>query len=220
MLRKHPINIKTQIYYRNSFAIRFIHEPDIKKCNIHFCYDKPCHSLLQENRGFSIDKSYELINYHMQRRPMILCSNDAKSCYDRIVHSIAILAMRRMGMPLQPLKSMMVTIQKMSHHVRTAFGNSESTMTNDDPIPFQGIRQGNGCGPTLWLAVSAPLLEMMRTAGNGLHLKTPLSNEQDFLVGFAFVDDTDIVAGDLRTGTLSIEEVFTKGYFLDLYNEK
>ena len=45
---------------------------------------------------------------HMQRRPMILCSNDAKSCYDRIVHSIAILAMRRMGMPIQPVQQQMM----------------------------------------------------------------------------------------------------------------
>ena len=30
---------------------------------------------------------------HVQRRLMLLCSNDAKSCYDRISHSIASLAL-------------------------------------------------------------------------------------------------------------------------------
>jgi hypothetical protein len=34
-----------------------------------------------------------------QRIPGVLCSNDAKGCYDRIAHSIAALCMRRMGVP-------------------------------------------------------------------------------------------------------------------------
>ena len=99
---------------------------------------------------------------------MILVSNDAKSCYDRIVHSIASIAMQRMGLPIQPVKCMLVTIQNMKHHVRTAFGESDSFMANEDMLPFQGCLQGNGSGPTLWLAVSAPLMEMMRTAGHGV----------------------------------------------------
>lgn len=99
---------------------------------------------------------------------MILVSNDAKSCYDCIVHSIASIAMQRMGLPIQPIRCMLVTIQNMKHYVRTAFGESNSSMTNENDLPFQGILQGNGCGPTLWLAVSSPLMEMMRTAGHGV----------------------------------------------------
>ena len=50
---------------------------------------------------------YDLV--HMQRRPIILCSNDAKSCYDRIIHSIASLAMQRLGLPFSPMKSSSVS---------------------------------------------------------------------------------------------------------------
>jgi hypothetical protein len=39
-----------------------------------------------------------------------LCANDAKSCYDRIVHNIAILAIRRLGMPEAPVISMFKTL--------------------------------------------------------------------------------------------------------------
>jgi hypothetical protein len=35
-----------------------------------------------------------------------LCANDAKLCYDRIVHNIAILAIWRLGMPEAPVRSM------------------------------------------------------------------------------------------------------------------
>lgn len=148
---------------------------------------------------------YDVI--HLQRRPALLCSNDAKSCYDRIIHSVASMACQRLGLPPEPITCMLVTIQEMEHHVRTAFGTSTSSMHGILPQPLQGIFQGNGAGPAIWVAVSAPLIEMMRTAGNTLKFETPLSQEKDEIVGFAFVDNTDIVAGDLSSTSLTFEEV-------------
>ena len=141
---------------------------------------------------------------------MVLCSNDAKFCYDRIVHSIASIVMQRLGLPIQPITCMIVTIQQMEHYICTGFGDSDATMSgiDADGQPFQGILQGNGSGPVLWLAVSTPLIEMMRTRGHGIKFKTPLSSVNDNFVGFAFVDDTDLVQGDLRMATLDIEDVF------------
>ena len=95
---------------------------------------------------------------------------------------------------------------QFKHHIRTAFGTSTSTTSNTTSIPYQGICQGNGAGPTIWVAVSTPLLEMMRTAGNQLSFEAPLSKGKDSIVGFAFVDDTDIVQGDL-TVDLTYAEV-------------
>ena len=65
------------------------------------------------------------------RRAGALCSNDAKSCYDRVVHSIATLAMRCMGVPANPIKSMFATLQTAAHKIRTAFGDSEATFGHD-----------------------------------------------------------------------------------------
>jgi hypothetical protein len=39
-----------------------------------------------------------------------LCSNEAKSCYDRILHSIASLACQRLGMPFPPVQCMINSI--------------------------------------------------------------------------------------------------------------
>ena len=141
---------------------------------------------------------------------MILCSNDAKSCYDRIIHSIASMAMQRLGLPIEPITCMIVTIQQMEHYIRTGFGDSDATMAHDEleGAPFQGILQGNGSGPVLWLAVSTPLIEMMRTQGHGIKYTTPLTRENDDFIGFAFVDDTDLVSGNLKSTTLDIEDVF------------
>ena len=128
------------------------------------------------------------------RKPGSLCSNDAKSCYDRVLHSITMLAFRRLGFPIPPVECMLRCIQEMQHHIRTTYGDSaEFLSSTDTAIPFQGILQGNGAAPTIWVLISTPLLNMLRTAGNGAHTRSPISNEKDHVVGFAFVDDTDLV---------------------------
>jgi hypothetical protein len=66
-------------------------------------------------------------NLRQARCAGALCANDAKSCYDRVVHSIVALAMRCMGVPVNPMKSMFSTLQKASHKIRTAFGVSDKT---------------------------------------------------------------------------------------------
>ena len=55
--------------------------------------------------------SYDILRQF--RSPGALCSNDAKSCYDRIVHTIAILAYRRLGIARPPVECMIRTIQLM-----------------------------------------------------------------------------------------------------------
>jgi len=51
------------------------------------------------------------------RRPAAMCSNDAKSCYDQIVHLIAPLCMQRNGVPEAPVVCMFTTIQNLSHYI-------------------------------------------------------------------------------------------------------
>ena len=82
----------------------------------------------------------------------------------------------------------------MQHYIRTTYGDSDSSMqTRSTDVPFQGILQGNGAAPATWVVISTPLLNMMRTAGNGGRFKDPISNTSSHIVGFAFVDDADLL---------------------------
>jgi hypothetical protein len=49
----------------------------------------------------------------VQYVPLGYCSTDAKSCYDRIVHSFAALAMRRLGVPKEVTVAMFSVIKDM-----------------------------------------------------------------------------------------------------------
>ena len=132
------------------------------------------------------------------RRNGFLCSNDAKACYDRIVHSIASISMQRVGMPIEPIISMLQTLQDMTHHLKTAHGISNltygSSRVNNKPV--QGSGQGNGASPTIWTLISSPLLFMMKKLGFGASFSTPLTQESITFAGCSFVDDTDLLLTD------------------------
>jgi hypothetical protein len=127
------------------------------------------------------------------KRPLAMCSNDARSCYDRIVHSVASLCMRRMGVEEPPIVCMFTTIQNLKHHIRTVYGDSELSLTGKLwAVPIQGVGQGNGAGPQIWAVVSTPVLNMLRHEGYRAYFRTAITGTTISFVGYAFVDDTDL----------------------------
>jgi len=160
------------------------------------------HQLAPEQYGSR--KGFSAIEHGLNKRltfdlirqlcsPAALCSNDAKSCYDRIVHSVATLSMRRLGIPEAPIVSMFQTIQNMQHFVRTSYGDSAASFGGTKwTVPIHGVGQGNGAGPAIWAAVSTPVLNMMRDEGYGTFFTTAITAEDIQFVGYAFVDDTDL----------------------------
>jgi hypothetical protein len=93
-----------------------------------------------------------------KNQPGALVSNDAKACYDRIIHSVASICLQANGVPDEPLICMFTTIQNMKHHIRTIYGDSELSFgCKIWVVPTQSIGQGNGAGPTMWALVSTPV---------------------------------------------------------------
>ena len=142
----------------------------------------------------------------LQKRPGIICANDAKACYDRILHFAAYISIRRVGIPKEAAISMLEPIRKLKHFIRTAYGDSEFYYGGEewtrDP---SGICQGNGAGPAIWALVSSPLLDMIREAGYGAKLHSAIGDTFINMAGFAFVDDADTIqAGDKGETTESL----------------
>ena len=65
------------------------------------------------NKAFTMDIARQ------EHRSMALCSNDAKSCYDWILHAIASICMRRVGVPKKTCLMMFGTLAKVQHYIRT-----------------------------------------------------------------------------------------------------
>ena len=128
------------------------------------------------------------------RRGGAFMSNDAKSCYDRIVHSVLSLSLRRMGVAKAPIRGLLHTMQKLHHHIKTAYGVSDAAYAADKGhVPMQGVVQGNAMGPAGWGAVCTPIIDVMRKAGYGFVHKGGCNADSTNFVCFAYVDDTDLV---------------------------
>lgn len=135
------------------------------------------------------------------RRAGIICGNDATLCYDRIVHVVASLCMQRLGVTPDVCKVMFGTLQELQHHISTVFGQSSSAY-GALRIPLQGIGQGNGAGPAIWLVMTIPLINMLRSRGYGIEVFSPFSQERLFFSCFTFVDDSDSIIAPLNCPTI------------------
>jgi len=97
--------------------------------------------------------------------PLAVCSNDAKSCYDRIVLIIAALSLCQLGVDKAAVQSMISTLHGMQHHVWSTFGDSKTSQGRKVwGAPIAGIGQGNGA-PQIWAAVSTPFFQILAEVG-------------------------------------------------------
>jgi hypothetical protein len=146
-----------------------------------------------------------------ERRAAVDVAVDLRSCYDLVVHAIASLSIQRQGMPEQPIVCMFTTLQNMVHTVRTAYGESENSFGSQQlwvvglESPPQGLGQGNGAGPGIWAVVSTPVFNLLRQQGYGATFELAISGGEVKLVGFAFVDDSDIIQTAASLDETSIE---------------
>ena len=155
-------------------------------------YSRPGRSA-QDN---TLNKRLMFDYLRLRKQSFGVCACDLKSCYDRIVHNAAALALRRAGVRQSDIANMFGTIQVMIHKVRTAFGDSNMTYAADNPdylIPVQGTGQGNGAGPSVWSIICSTIFEILRKEGFSSVFCYALSRGLYHLSGFAYVDDCDLI---------------------------
>ena len=133
----------------------------------------------------------------LTKSPFGMCACDLKSCYDRIVHTAASIALQRIGVPLGKIKVMFGAVQKLVHHVRTLFGTSDESYGGDKdksfPLPPQGMGQGHGTGPTIWSVLSSSIFEILHAEGFASDFIFSISKGLFHLCGFSYVDDCDLL---------------------------
>jgi hypothetical protein len=91
------------------------------------------------------------------RAPLAIASVDAQTCYDRMAHSVALIAMQGWQVDQRAITAMLLPIQHMKYFLRTAFDNSTTHFGGFRILPFQGGCQGNKGAPAMWLVVSTRL---------------------------------------------------------------
>jgi hypothetical protein len=125
------------------------------------------------------------------RQTMAMASSDLKSCYDRIVHNAASLALQKNGISQETVNMMFQTIQKCQHHIRTVYGDSDMSYGGQGSysLPPMGAGQGNGAGPQMWSVLSSVLFLAMHMEGLSTSFCQKITQKFLSLVGFMYVDD-------------------------------
>jgi hypothetical protein len=98
----------------------------------------------------------------IQRSNLGTFDNDAKSCYDRIINSLAMLSAQRIGMPHTPIATHAGVLASMRYVVKTAFGVSESYIQSLPGSFLFGTGQGSGASPAIWLTLSTIMLDTLK----------------------------------------------------------
>ena len=131
---------------------------------------------------------------HMRltRTSGVSIANDLNSCYDRMVHTVASLALRRIGAPKSAVRCMSTCIQYMRHHIRTAYGDSKHFYGGQEDDPLQGGGQGNPAAPPMWIAITVILLSIMNSLLPGLEVVAPITLVTAILTVIMYVDDSTI----------------------------
>jgi hypothetical protein len=96
------------------------------------------------------------------------------------------------GMAIETITCLFLTIQMMKFFLRTAFGNSETFYSSTGPVPFQGICQGNGGGPTLFLCIIIVLVKMLHNNGHVAVFVSAITGIETRLSGLLYVDDASM----------------------------
>ena len=143
--------------------------------------------------------------------------NDAKGCFDRIVHTVAIIVLMSFGVPYLAAKTLFLILAKARHKIKTGYGISD-WVYGDEEIPISGCGQGNGLGPALWALISTKVIKMCERAGHGTTCIAPLSGKLLKFLGFAFVDDADLSECAEDVNTTGEELVSSFHRFMNRWN--
>jgi len=147
----------------------------------------------------AVNKALTFDILRQMKRAGAVSSNDAKSCYDLIDHTQAALSMQRVGVPKSIINCLFTTLQDAIHKLRTGFGDSKEYYGGSVwLVPIHGIGQGNGAGLAIRAVVSTPLLNVLREKVYGCEVVCSISCTYFQFVGYAFVDDMDVIQSMLQ----------------------
>lgn len=128
----------------------------------------------------------------MMRRSGVCFASDLMNNYDRMSHSVGSLAMRALGVPISAIRYLTTSIQNIQHHVRTAYGDSDSFYTGETDNPLQGGGQGNPASPPMWTAITIVVVKILSMYAPGVNIVSSLSLVTLVFTAISYVDDTDL----------------------------
>ena len=110
-----------------------------------------------------------------RKHPMITIYTDATNYYDRVAHLFASLCTQYFGLETSYLAVLFRAMQSMKMFLRTSCGISQTSYSEEEGRPFQGVVQGSGAAPALWLIMSIFFVRYLHSKNVTTQLRIPIS---------------------------------------------
>ena len=124
----------------------------------------------------------------LSRTSVVTVDNDAKSCYDRIIKTLSMVACMGVGLPQSTAIMHNRTHHAMEHHIKSSHGTFRPYSGSDED-ELEGTGQGSGGSPAIWLIYNACLLEAFSRFTKGIHLPSPYEDLVVQILAIFYVDD-------------------------------
>ena len=134
----------------------------------------------------------------LTRRTLFHFDNDAASCYDRIIISLASLLNRKYGMHRRVTAVHAKTLEEARFHLRTPSGISTESYTHSLQFPIYGSGQGSGNSPAIWLFISSTICDIHQSISYGASFTNPEGSETVRISMVGFVDDCTCTYNDFQ----------------------
>ena len=125
------------------------------------------------------------------RKSLVNFDNDAASCYDRILPSVASLLGRTKGLHKNVIFVHATTLKEARYKLKTDLGVSESFAQHCDLQPWFGTGQGSTNSPTIWTLVSSSLFDVHNAKAQGVEFCSPDRQFRIRITIVGFVDDSN-----------------------------
>jgi len=136
-----------------------------------------------------LEKTLMFEHARLTRTSLITVDNDAKSCYDRIIKAMALLACMAIGLPVEAATMHNKVHDEMTHNIKTRHGLLRAYCGTDDG-GSDGVGQGSGAAGAIWLVYSNSLITTLKDFSPGVIMVSP--NDRLLrvcLLAIFFVDD-------------------------------
>jgi hypothetical protein len=127
----------------------------------------------------------------LSRKSLVNFDNDAASCYDRILPSLASLIGRKKGLHTNVAYVHATTLHDAKYKLKTAMGVSTEFYQHCASYPIYGTGQGSTNSPVIWIIISSTLFDIHNQKAHGATFCSP---DQSMSISFSivgFVDDSN-----------------------------
>eukprot|EP00980_Cylindrotheca_fusiformis_P016559 scaffold4965_cov87-Cylindrotheca_fusiformis.AAC.1 len=135
----------------------------------------------------------------LSRKPLVNFDNDAQSCYDRIIPSVASLLGRYHGLHPNITNMHADLLQNATFQVKTSLGVSTESYQHSSQFPIYGTGQGSTNSPIIWSMISSKLFDIHHQQAHGASFCTPDRSICVQESAFGFVDDTTCQTNDFMS---------------------